>query len=191
MRVGETHPPSAPERPVILAQLAPGAAEFDGINGFLGTRASIMLDVVFLAMFAIVPVLLLSIYLVRYRRKYNLHKRIQLALGIVLLVSVAAFEFDMQWLTVWEQRAEPSPYFETAHKWSCPAGISLAIHLAFAVPTAVLWVLVIVRALRNFPSPPVPGPHSRGHLFWGRLAAIGITMTAVTGWIFYWLAFVA
>ena len=40
---------------------APFLAEFHGINGFLGTRASIMLDVVFLAMFLVLPVLAWSI----------------------------------------------------------------------------------------------------------------------------------
>ena len=65
---------------------------FPGIDGFLGTRASFMLDVVFLAMLAIVPVLCWSVYLVRYRRNYALHKRIQLLTGLVLLVAVVAFE---------------------------------------------------------------------------------------------------
>ena len=34
-------------------------------TGFLGTRGSLMLDVVFLAMFAVLPLLALSIYLVK------------------------------------------------------------------------------------------------------------------------------
>ena len=38
--------------------------DYGGINGFLGTRASLMLDVVFLAMFVVVPVLAGSVYLV-------------------------------------------------------------------------------------------------------------------------------
>ena len=40
-----------------------------------------MLDVVFLAMFAIMPVMSWSIWLVRHRQHYALHKRIQLGLG--------------------------------------------------------------------------------------------------------------
>ena len=66
------------------------------LDGFLGTRASFMLDVVFLAMFALVPVLAVSVWLVMYRQRYLLHKRIQLALGIVLLVTVVLFEIDMR-----------------------------------------------------------------------------------------------
>jgi len=52
-------------------------------SGFLGTRGSLMLDVVFLAMFAVLPLLALSIYLVK-QKKYALHKLINLILGAVL-----------------------------------------------------------------------------------------------------------
>jgi hypothetical protein len=51
--------------------------------------------------------------------------------------------------------------------------------------------MVIVQALRKFPKPPQPGMHSSSHKFWGWLASIGMFLTAVTGWIFYYLAFVA
>lgn len=156
-----------------------------GIDGFLGTRASLMLDVVFVAMIVVVPVLLWSIALVRYRQNYLLHKRVQIALATVLLLAVAFFEIDMRFLTDWRHRAEPSPYYET---WVFP---SLYVHLVFAVPTAVLWIVVTVQALRRFPNPPQPGPHSRQHVFWARLAAIEMCLTAITGWIFYLLAFAA
>jgi hypothetical protein len=151
----------------------------------LPTRASIMLDVVFLAMFAVLPLLAWSIYTVRRTRNYALHKRMQLTLGTLLLVAVTLFELDMQFVTDWEEHARSSPYFDT---WVKPV---LWVHLFFAVPTALLWVAVIVRALRRFPNPPGPGPHSREHVFWGWFAAIETMLTAVTGWLFYWLAFVA
>jgi hypothetical protein len=150
----------------------------------LPTRASFMLDVVFIAMFAVVPLLAWSIYLVRNRRNYQLHKQVQLTLGLLLLVAVTLFELDMRFFTTWESGALVSPYYA----WVKPA---LGIHLFFAIPTAVLWLMVVIRALRRFPSPPTPGPHSRSHTFWGWLAAFETLMTAVTGWTFYWLAFVA
>jgi len=160
------------------------------MDGFLGTRASFMLDVVFVAMFAIIPTMFVSIYLVKFRRMYLAHKIIQLVLGGVLLVAVSAFELE-QVIYGWEARAEPSPYFDAQNKWSSWAGISLFVHLLFAIPSVVLWAFVIVQALRHFPSRPVPSGYSRSHVFWARLAAMAIIMTAVTGWAFYWLAFVA
>src|SRR5262245_29659513 len=65
------------------------------IPGLLGTRPSLMLDVVVLAMFLVLPVLVVSISVVR-RGNYQLHKTIQLVLGIVLLLAVVAFELDMR-----------------------------------------------------------------------------------------------
>ncbi len=169
----------------------PPAGEFPGIDGFLGTRASIMLDVVFLAMFVVVPAMGVSIYLVRYHRNYAMHKTIQLTLGGVLLIAVTAFEVDMQFITDWQLRAAPSPYFSLDNKWGSPVGIALLVHLLFAVPTTVLWVVTIVQALRHFPSPPYPNSYSPRHVLWGRAAAIEMLMTAITGWVFYYLAFVA
>ncbi|HEX5103729.1 MAG TPA: DUF420 domain-containing protein [Pirellulaceae bacterium] len=176
-----------PFRSSFLAQTAYG-----GIDGFLPWgRGSLMLDVVFVAMFVVVPVLAASIYLVKARGRYALHKKLQLTLAAVLLVAVLMFEIDMQFITKWETRAEPSPYFAEANKWTCPAGVSLIVHLSFAIPTLLLWIYVVVQALRNFSRPPAPGPHSTNHARFGWAAAIGMFLTAATGWVFYWMAFVA
>ena len=155
-----------------------------GLAGFLGTRASLMLDVVALAMLAVLPVLGFSIWLVK-RGHYVWHKRIQLTLALVLLATVVAFEVDMRFVTDWRAHAKGSPYYAT---WVMP---SLGIHLVFSVSTAALWIYVVTAALIKMPNPPGPSPYGPRHKFWARLAAIDMTLTAVTGWIFYWLAFVA
>lgn len=170
------------------------AQPFDGINGFLGTRAALMTDVVFVALFAIVPVMGWSIWTVRRRAKDDfaslaLHKKVQVTLGLVLLVAVILFEIDVRFISNWEQRAAASPYY-AVEGWSA-VWLSLVVHLIFAIPTLLLWVYVIVMALRKFDSPPKPNAYSSTHRLTARLAAIGMTMTAVTGWLFYLLAFVA
>jgi len=161
---------------------------YSGINGFLGTRASLMLDVVVLAMVVVLPVLGTSIYLVRYRRQYEIHKWMQIGLGVVLLAAVTLFEVDMR-VNGWRERAAESKYYGTETSLGLVDQV-LFVHLFFAVSTFVLWIVVIVRALRGFSNPPAPGPHSASHIFWGRLAALDMACTSVTGWTFYWLAFV-
>jgi len=154
-------------------------------DGFLGTRASLMLDVVFLAMFVVVPALAWSVYLVKVRRNYGLHKQVQVLLGSVLLVAVVLFEVDIR-LYGWSHRASASPYAADGTVMKV-----LYVHLFFAVSTTGLWIVVIYRALKNFASPPTPGPHSVWHKRWGWIAAIDMVCTSITGWTFYWLAFVA
>jgi hypothetical protein len=158
------------------------------MEGFLGTRASLMFDVVFLAMFAVVPVMLWSIAQVRYRRRYLLHKRVQLALAAVMLVAVSAFEIDVRFFTDWQSLAQHSPYFTSTLNW---VKIALGVHLFFAVPTAFLWIYVVWHALRYIPDPPRPSQHSARHIRWGWAAAWEMIGTALTGWVFYYLAFVA
>lgn len=148
-----------------------------------------MLDFVFLVMFGILPILAFSIYLVRQRRAYRTHKRLQLTLATSLFLAVLAFEIDLRFITDWEVLAEPSPFFQ-AGTWNL-VWYSLIVHLIFAVPTLGLWIYVVVHAWRSFPVPPRPNSHSKTHRLWGRTAAAGMFLTGLTGWVFYYLAFVA
>ena len=173
----------------VVMILAQSGGSFAGVDGFLGTRGSLMLDVVFLAMLFIVPVMLWSVFLVRNQQRYGLHRKVQLATGFLLLVAVVAFEIDVRFLTDWEQRAEPSPYY-VAGSWNV-VWTALTVHLVFAVPTPVLWGVVMYRAWKRFPKPPCPATHSASHRCWGYAAVLGMLLTAVTGWVFYYLAFVA
>ena len=151
-----------------------------------------MLDFVFVALFAVMPVLAWSICLVKFRKadqphKCEWHKRIQLVLAAILLVAVVAFEVDMRFITKdWRSLAQASPYYA-----SQVVDYSLWIHLCFAVPTPLLWGFVIVRALWSFPKPAARCAYSQRHAMWGRMAAGSLLLTAVSGWVFYWLAFVA
>ena len=155
-------------------------------GGFLPFRGSFMLDVVVLAMVAVVPVLAWSLYLVRYRRNFAAHRLIQVGLAVVLGIAVAAFEIDMRFITDWRELAAPSPYYASGLLWWV-----LYIHLAISVPTLLVWVGLLVGAWRHFPHPPAPSPHSARHRLWGKIGSAGMFATAVTGWIFYYVAFIA
>ena len=52
-------------------------------------------------------------------------------------------------------------------------------------------IATIALALRRFPDPPVPGPHSRLHKSLGWASAVDLAMTSVTGLWFYYVTFVA
>ena len=57
-------------------------------SGFLGYQTTFMLDFVVCALALVVPLLLYSLWLVKVRRNYLGHKRLQIALGLILLVGL-------------------------------------------------------------------------------------------------------
>lgn len=158
-------------------------------DGFLGYKSSFMLDFVVVALALIVPILLFSLYTVRVRKNYTLHRNLQLALGIILLVAVAAFEVDLRLQGGWQAVVNKGEPPLTAEKLAFVATL-LYTHLVFAITTPFLWLATIVLALRRFPNPPQPNPHSPLHKILGWLSTIDITLTSITGLIFYYFAFV-
>ena len=148
-----------------------------------------MFDVVAVALVAFLPALVLSIVLVK-RGYYDLHKRIQVILGIVLLITVVLFEVDVQASKLvveggWRTLTTDSPYH------GAPINNLLRVHLVFATITAVLWAVTIWQALASFPKPPKPGAYSRNHKLLAWASTVGMFVTCVTGWTFYYMAFVA
>lgn len=161
------------------------ASGFPGFDGFLGTRAPLVLDIVCLSMIGVVIVLCWSIYQVKVRKRYGIHKWTQIALGAILLIVVILFEIDIR-LHGWESRAagkidgHPAPVVFWA----------LYVHLVFAISSVILWPVTIGLAAWKFGEPLHPGPHSRIHIPLAWTAAADMVLTAITGWVFYWLAFV-
>lgn len=145
-----------------------------------------MLDFVAVAMLLVCVVLVFSIYQVRNKKNPRLHRLIQIVTAIVLTGAVIAFEVDVRFFTDWRTLAEPSPYYESGLvSWM------LVIHLLFAVPTPIVWVVVIFMALKRFRESFSQETFNRIHRISGWVAATFMLMTAVTGWVFYYLAFVA
>ena len=162
------------------------------LNGFLGYQASLMLDVVVCALVLVVPALLYSLFLVKVKRRYTAHRNLQVGLGIVLLIAVSAFEIDTQVIHRGWENIVNKPETEPRLTGERLAEVRqfLRIHLVFAISTPLLWATTLVLALRRFPSPPTPGPHSRAHALLGWASTIDITLTSVTGLWWYYLAFV-
>ena len=151
--------------------------------GILPSRGTIMLDIVFCAMFLIVPIMFWSIRLAKQGR-YQLHKRIQISTAVVLLLAIIVFEVDMN-LHGWIHLTTESSFDLIIIKRY------LYVHLIFAIPTPLIWIAVIYKALTRFDKPPVPNDYSQQHKYWGWLAAFTLTGTGVTGAIFYYVAFIA
>jgi len=155
------------------------------MGGFIpNSRGSLMLDLVAVAMLAVLPVLAFAVSLAKWRSNYSGHKKLMLGISSVLLVAVLLFEIEMR-LIGWKHLAEPSPYYLSIVPYA------LFVHLICSISTVVVLSVTVTLALKRFSKPPRPGAHSRLHKTLGKFAAVGLSMTSITGWIFYYLAFIA
>lgn len=160
-------------------------------SGFLGFPSStLMLDVVVSALVLVVPILLFSLFLVKVRKNFTAHRNVQLLLAVVLLIAVVLFEIDIRLHGGWEQIVNRPEGRITPERMETIRQ-SLYVHLVFAISTPIVWGITIVGALRKFANPPVPSPYSRVHKVLGWVSVIDLTMTSVTGLMFYYLAFIA
>ena len=161
-------------------------------HGFLGHDASFMLDLVVCALFLLVPLLGLSLWLVLVKSRYRLHKTLQISLAVLLFTTIIAFEIDLQfvhggWINIVNKNPD-SPRL-TGGQLDLARDM-LRLHLVFAISTPPLWGATIYLALRHFPAPPRPAAHSLWHARLGWASAIDLLLTSVTGIAFYYVAFV-
>ncbi|HEY0984800.1 DUF420 domain-containing protein [Schlesneria sp.] len=158
-------------------------------DGFLGNHASFMLDAIVVALVLLVPVLIFSLYSVKWKRRFQRHRNLQLALAVTLLVAVFAFEFDLHWVQGgWKKVVSKGPPLSAEQADTIRQ--ALRIHLIFAVTTPFLWATTIICALLRFPHPPAPGKHSRLHALLGWTSAVDLLLTSLTGLVFYYVAFI-
>jgi uncharacterized membrane protein YozB (DUF420 family) len=143
-----------------------------------------MLDLVAVAMVAVLPALAFAVSLAKWQQNYSGHKKLMLGISSVLLVAVVLFEIEMR-LIGWKHLAEPSPYYMSV------VPNALFVHLVCSISTVIVLSVTVTLALKGFSRPPRPGSHSQLHKTLGKLAAVGLSLTSITGWIFYYLAFIA
>lgn len=155
-------------------------------QGFLGTRASLMLDVIVCSLVLVVPTILYSLYLVRYRKNYELHRKIQIALVSVLVLVVILFEVDMRLQGGFWELAKDSSYVDTVFLRNL-----LYVHLFFSISNAVLWPVTLLTAIKYFPRPASPAAFSPKHKLLARVAVADMAATVVTGLMVYYYGFIA
>lgn len=154
------------------------------LDGFIpGSRAPFSMDLLAVGMLFVVPTLTTALWLAKSQR-YAAHKAVQVTLSSILLLVIVIFEIEIR-MSGWTQHSLVSPYYETS---LFPV---LYLHLTVAITTTLLWGATIILALKRFPRPPVPSAHSSLHRKLARPAALGMYLTSVTGWTFYYMAFLA
>lgn len=152
-------------------------------QGFLGTRADVLMDIVIVSLVVIVPALVWSRALARSGR-YAAHKRLMLWLAGVLGVAVALFEADMRLSGGIFELTKGSRFAGTTF-----LNASIYIHTLLSISTSLIWIVLIAWSLKRFSKPPAPGAFSHRHKQLGRLGMLGMALTGITGVELYVIGF--
>ncbi len=148
-----------------------------------GTRASLAVDFTYL-MTLIAPVASwVSFRLARSRRE-DLHRRIQIAVLVLCVISVLAFEVNIR-------VAGGSGAF-LAQAPNDAVGSARALlwaHISIAVITYGIWTYLAVVSSRRF-RVSLPGAFTKRHKRIGKLVFVGLWLTAASATGMYFLAFV-
>lgn len=157
----------------------------DFSQGFVpGSRGTLMIDAIAIAMAVLVPFLTWALALARWQGDFQKHKKVQIGISSGLGLIIVLFEIDVR-LHDWVELARPSPYFATL---LFPVFYG---HLFCAISATILWSLTLTTALRRFSKPPRPNSFSAIHKQLGYATAFFMYTTALTGTLFFYLAFVA
>ena len=143
-------------------------------QGFLGTRADLLMDVVIVALVAVVPIVGYNWRLAR-GGNFQRHKTLQIALAVLLGAVVGLFEYNL--------RLQGGIFVATAassYAGTTTLNFWIYLHTFFAITTILVWVVLIIASLRRFPKPPAPNAFSRTHRHWGRIGMIWMLVTRLT-----------
>ena len=152
-------------------------------QGFYGTSADILMDLLVTVQIVIVPMLIWSFVSAR-KGNYQRHKNIQILLASAIGVAVIAFEIDVRLSGGAMEMFKSSSLYNGTFLW-----VFLGIHLFISTTTAIIWIWLMILSFKRFPNPPVPNDFSAKHRFWGKLGMIGMTLTGLTGIGVYILGF--
>ncbi|MBV1858573.1 MAG: DUF420 domain-containing protein [Nannocystaceae bacterium] len=158
-----------------------------GMQGFLGTQASLLVDVS-LSVFVLMPVALLGA--IRWARmgEHRRHRTAQLSLFALMSIAVILLELDI--------RMEGGTDAVAGRAIEVPGDAVRALllsHIAVAVVTWLGWGALLVTSWRRFGRAdhprPLPGSFSTAHRRTGRAVWVGNVFNAVSGTILYIVAF--
>ncbi len=152
-------------------------------QGFLGTRADLLTDLITVG-YGVIPVVLYLSALRARRGDHYLHRAVQCGCLGLLTVILILFETSIR------MRGGSDALFVNSSFAKSPVlRVTLLVHLAIAVSTYVGWVGLTVVSWRRFQSA-LPGGFSRLHARLGMAIIVGNIATAISGVGLYLVGFV-
>ena len=148
------------------------------MNGFLGTRADLIIDLI-MVITGFLPLLLLYSFYLASKGRYTLHKNLQLFLLLLSSIAVIALELDIRLGGV-ENIATQSSYYN-----SPTLKTVFVFHLIVAISSFFLWSWMAFK----FSLLSVAKIKRTNHKLWGKILFTLLILTLVSGWAIYVMFF--
>ncbi len=143
------------------------------MDGFLGTRADLVVDLV-MSVSGFIPAVMLYSFYKASKGEYDTHKNIQNILLIALIISVVALELDIRFGEL-----------DRSTEYNDLLGVVFPMHLIFAISTPLLWFWLLSKSCKIYPKPFGKFNHKK----WGWILFWDMTLSVISGWIVYLMAF--
>ncbi|WNC72152.1 hypothetical protein RGQ13_18830 [Thalassotalea psychrophila] len=154
-------------------------------QGFFGTRADLMMDLVIVAFIIIMPLLVISWRTARSGNHLG-HAKMQISLSVILAVAVVIFELDLKLSGGMAVLTKDSTYFgtNTLNYWMWG-------HTLIAIITTLLWAVLVILSIKKFKLPPntKTNPFRKFHRPLGYCGMISMFATGLTSFPLYYYGF--
>ncbi|CAA6798794.1 MAG: Unknown protein [uncultured Sulfurovum sp.] len=152
-------------------------------SGFLGTRASLFIDII-VSFLVMLPLLSgISIFLA-IRKHLKLHQVTQLLLFLLTLAFLGIFAYIVHYREAFDLLLQESSVDRATIL------VLLVVHAFIASVTLVFWFFVLIYALSDRRRRALPGLYSESHKKAGKCVFTAIALTASSSVSIYWVLFV-
>jgi len=151
-------------------------------EGFLGTRADLIIDTV-VVMFALWPLIILGVIRLASNGHYRRHRTLQTIIFFCAFFLVLALEIDLRFTDLLLETRQSEMYRSSLAK------TVFGVHLVIALFTFISWLTLLLRSNKHFKQT-LPGEFTSKHRFWGKIIVAGLVLTSMTGIALYTVVFV-
>ena len=153
-------------------------------GGFLGTRATFLIDIIVSFLVTLPIFIIISIFFAK-SNYIKIHQLFQVFLLLLSMGSLALFAYSVHYIEGFDTLLQQSS-----------VGIKkvftlLALHITIVIITILMWVLTIFYALNDRKRRALPGVYSKAHGRAGRRVFSAIVLMALTSLSIYWVLYIA
>jgi putative membrane protein len=152
-------------------------------DGFLGTRANLVFDLIIIVEIVVIGVLLYSIGQARMKR-YGRHKAIMLTTLLAVALVLVLFEVNLR-----ASGGAGAVFRQSRFAGTRALTTAIYVHLLFAISTVAAWVTLVITSLVKHPTS-LPGSFSPAHRPWGKVVLCGFLLVTASALVVYVLGFV-